>query len=194
MVGTFDLWLPIVVSSVLVFIASSILHMALPIHKADYRKVPDEDGVRAALRQAGVTPGPYVIPVAADMREMGSPEMKAKYMEGPVAFLTVMPNGVPSMGKSLLFWFLFTALVGLACAYLASLASLPPGAEFLRVFRFVGTVAVIAHAAGYFVDSIWKGSRWSTSAKYMFDGVIYGLITGATFAWLWPAAQTIAAA
>ena len=37
-------------------------------------------------------------------------------------------------------------------------------------------------------DSIWKGVSWCVTSKFMFDGVVYALVTGATFAWLWPAA------
>ena len=42
MVPIHALWLPILLSAVIVFVASSIIHMALPIHKSDYRKLPDE--------------------------------------------------------------------------------------------------------------------------------------------------------
>ena len=37
------LWLPILVSAVLVFVASSVIHMATPWHAGDYRSVPDAD-------------------------------------------------------------------------------------------------------------------------------------------------------
>ena len=36
--------------------------------------------------------------------------------------------------------------------------------------------------------SIWKGLRWSVTIKFVIDGIIYGLVTAATFAWMWPAA------
>ena len=44
------LLVPIVLSAVIVFVASFIIHMALPWHKSDYPKVPNEDRVREALR------------------------------------------------------------------------------------------------------------------------------------------------
>ena len=55
MVSLAALWLPIILAAVIVFIASSILHMVLPYHRGDYKKLPDEDKVSAALRDAGVT-------------------------------------------------------------------------------------------------------------------------------------------
>jgi hypothetical protein len=34
--------------------------------------------------------------------------------------------------------------------------------------------------------SIWYRRSWMTTLKSMFDGAIYGLLTGAACAWLWP--------
>ena len=51
MVPLASLWLPVLLSSVIVFFASFILHMVLPWHKHDYARLPDEGGegdVRAA--------------------------------------------------------------------------------------------------------------------------------------------------
>ena len=45
-----SLWIPVIVSAVVVFVASSILHMALKYHKADVKSLPNEDAVREALR------------------------------------------------------------------------------------------------------------------------------------------------
>ena len=41
-----SLWLPVMISAVVVFVASSIIHMALKYHKADYKSLPNEDAVR----------------------------------------------------------------------------------------------------------------------------------------------------
>ena len=48
MVTLAALWLPILVSAILVFFASSLFHMVLPFHRSDYRKVPSEDAVMNA--------------------------------------------------------------------------------------------------------------------------------------------------
>ena|SRR5437660_1833144 len=57
MIPLIALWLPILLSAVIVFFASFIIHMVLAYHKTDYRKLPDEDRVTDALRSAGVTRG-----------------------------------------------------------------------------------------------------------------------------------------
>ena len=109
------LWLPIVLSAVIVFVASSIIHMVLPYHRSDYTPLPDEDKARAALR--GVTRGLYVIPYCTH-KNMKSPEVQEKYREGPVGLLTVFPSGPPAMPKFLGLWFVYCLVIGFFTAYL----------------------------------------------------------------------------
>ena len=180
-----ELWLPILVSAVAVFLASSVIHMMLPIHRSDMKQLPEEDTVRAALREAGVTQGEYCFPWAQSMKDLGEPGMLAKFQEGPVGMLTVRPSGTPGMGKSLVQWFLYTIVVSVFAAYLAWEA-LGPGVDYLSVFRFAGTVAVLAYANSNVTNSIWKGASWATTAKFVFDGVVYGTVTAGVFGWLWP--------
>jgi len=52
-----DLWLSISAAAVLVFVASSVMHMLLPIHRNDYGQLPGEDQVLDAMRSAGVGRG-----------------------------------------------------------------------------------------------------------------------------------------
>jgi hypothetical protein len=95
------LWLPILLSAVIVFVASSILHMLLPIHKNDYRKLPSEEKVLDAMRAAGVTPGrEYRFPFCS-MKEMKDPATIDKFKSGPVGVLTIVPSQAPAMGKRL---------------------------------------------------------------------------------------------
>lgn len=187
MVALADLWLPILLSAVFVFVASSILHMVIPIHKGDYQRVPGEDAVLNALRAQGVRPGSYRFPYCDSMKDMGSPEMLEKWKRGPVGLLTILPSGARRMGKSLLIWFIYCLVVGVFVAYVAMLG-MERGAGYREVFRFTGTVAILGYAMGAIPESIWKGQSWSTSAKFVFDGVVYGLVTAGTFGWLWPAA------
>lgn len=182
-----ELWLPILLSAVFVFIVSSVIHMALPIHKGDFKKLKNEDAVLAAMRANGVEPGAYMFPCAGSMKEMGSPEMIEKLKTGPSGWLTVAPPGGCNIGTSLICWFVFCLIVGLLVAYLGWHA-LGAGAPRLAVLRLTGTAAVLGYAVGHFHDSIWKGTRWGTTVKFLFDGVIYGLVTAGTFAWLWPSA------
>lgn len=187
MVSVVDLWIPILLSAVFVFFASSLLHMVLPLHRSDYAKLPAEDSLRDAMRSSGLPPGHYYFPHCTDMKEMGSPEMMAKLKQGPVGFLTVVPSGAPAMGKLLLQWFLYSVFLSLLTGYVASIA-LPRGAEGMQVFRMTGTVAMAAYGLSYVPNSIWKGLSWSISLKFVFDGLIYGLLTAAAFLWWWPAA------
>lgn len=185
MVSIPALWLPILLSAVAVFVASSILHMVLPIHRSDYKKLPREDDVRAALRKEHVPPGDYAVPWAGGPKEMSSPEMTEKYKEGPVVLMHVFPSGPPAMGKSLAQWLAFCVAVGVFLAYLAG-RTLGPGAEYLTVFRFVGATGFLGYGAAQVVDSIWRGQAWSTTGKHLFDGLVYALLTAGFFGWLWP--------
>lgn len=187
MVPLLDLWLPILVAAVLVFVVSSVIHMALPIHKGDMKKLPGEEAVLAAMRGQNVAPGSYMFPCASSMKDMGSPEMLAKMNQGPVGNMNVLPNGPWAMGKSLTQWFLLSVVISACAAYLAGMV-LGPGADGKTVFRLTSTAALLGYAFSHAQDSIWKGVAWGISAKFFFDGLLYALATGAAFAWLWPAA------
>lgn len=182
------LWLPIVVGAVLVFVVSSLVHMVFQWHKSDCRGLPDEARTLDALRTQNLTQGMYVFPFAPSMKDCGSPEMTAKYQQGPVGYLTVLPKGVPNIGKSLIQWFVYTLLVGALAGYVAWHAVGGAGAAYLGVFRLTGAVSFGAYALAASVDSIWKGVPWGSTAKFMFDGLLYSLCTAGAFGWLWPEA------
>ena len=186
MVELMALWLPIILSAVIVFVASSIIHMLLPIHKSEYGKLPDEANVLAKLREANPKPGEYMFPCAASMKDSATPEMQAKFREGPCGFMTVIPTGAPAMGKPLTLWFVYTLVVGICVAYVGQL-TLPVGTDYGTVFRLTGTVAILCYCVAYIPNSIWRGVPWVSTLKHLFDGVVYGLLTGGTFGWLWPA-------
>jgi hypothetical protein len=185
MVHLGSLWLPIIISSILVFITSSIIHMVLKYHHRDYTKLPNEDAVRAAIRSGNPAPAQYIIPYCPSPKDMQTPEMKQKYTEGPLAVMNIIRPGVPSMGKNLGQWFGFILIVSLFIAQVAA-HCLPPGTRYLDVFRVVGTVGFLAYAAGQFPAAIWMGKPWKVAWKDAFDGLLYGLVTAGTFGWLWP--------
>ena len=187
MVTIAQLWMPILVSAVFVFIASSLLHMVIPIHKGDYKKMPGEEKVLAEMRANGLQPGSYMFPCAASMKDMGSPEMIEKMNKGPVGNLIVIPSGPFNMGKSLGQWFAYSVLISVFVAYAGTLA-LSAGAGYSAVFRFTGTIAILGYAFSAVPDSIWKGQGWGITGKFVFDGIVYGLVTAGTFGWLWPTA------
>jgi hypothetical protein len=186
MVSIVSLWLPILLSAVIVFIASSVIHMALKYHQNDYRKLSSEDGVLEALRKFNIPPGDYMMPRCESMKDMGEPAFVDKMKRGPVAVMTVMQSGPPAMGKSLVQWFVYCVAVSGVAAYVAGRA-LGPGGEYLAAFRFAGCTAFVAYAAAQWSESIWYKRAWSTTLKYTLDGLVYGLLTGGVFGWLWPA-------
>jgi len=178
------LWIPIVVSAVLVFIASSIIHMAIKWHRSEFRGFPQEESVRAAIRASGATPGQYLVPYCADMKDMGTPEMRRKFEEGPIAYVTLRAPQAPTMGKPLALWFVYSLAVSAIAGYVAAKA-LPAGASVTDVCRVAGTIAFVAYTGGSVQSGIWMGKPWRSVAIDALDGAIYGLVTGAAFGWLW---------
>jgi hypothetical protein len=185
MTGLASLWLPILLSAVIVFVMSSIIHMLLPWHKSDYPKMSNEDKVMDALRPLAIPPGDYMVPRPASRQDMRSPGFQEKMKNGPVMVFTVMPGGAMNMGKSLSLWFVYCVVVGIFAGYVAGRA-LPPGTHYLQAFRFVGTTAFIGYSLALWQMSIWYRRAWSTTIKATVDGLIYGLLTAGTFGWLWP--------
>ena len=185
MMTVLSLWLPILIAAVLVFLASSVIHMVLGFHNKDVGAIPDERKVADALRPFAIPPGDYAMPHGADAKEMATPEFIQKTKEGPVAFLTVLPNEPMNMGKSLGMWFSYSLVVGGFAAYVAGM-TLGIGAEYGEVFRVVAAVSFAGYSLAVLQASIWWGRSWGYTVRTMVDGVVYGLLTGGVFGWLWP--------
>jgi hypothetical protein len=185
MVSVLALWIPILVSAVVVFGVSSIIHMVLPYHRNDLGRLPREDEVMDALRRFSIAPGDYIVPCAGSPAAMREPEFVEKMKRGPVALMTVLPSGPPWMGKSLALWFAYSIVVGVLAGYIAGRA-LPRGADYLEVFRFVGTSAFMGYSLALLHNSIWYGRNWRMTTLTMLDGLVYALLTAGTFGWLWP--------
>ena len=185
MVGLNQLWLPILLAAVFVFIASSIIHMLSPWHKSDYPILANQDRVMDALRPLAIPPGDYMLPRPANREEMKSPAFAEKMKRGPVVVMTIMPNATMAMGKTFVNWFLYCAVVSLFAAYITSRA-LPAAAVYLQVFRFAGATAFMGYSLALLQMSIWYRRAWGTTIRSTIDGLIYALITAATFGWLWP--------
>ena len=180
-----QLWIPIVVSAVLLFVMSSLIHMVFKWHNSDYHKLANEDAVRDAIRAGNPAPGMYVIPYCQEMKDFKTPEVQKKFVDGPVGFVTLRPNGPPTMGKALGLWFAFLLVVGVIAAYV-SWKALGAASSFGSVARVVGALAFLAFAGGPLTRGIWMGQSASSVAKEVLDAVIYAAIMGATFGWLWP--------
>ncbi len=179
------LWLPILLSAVFVFVASSIIHMAPLWHRTDFPKMAQEDAVLEALRPLAIPPGDYMIPRPGGREEMKSAAFREKLKQGPVMVATVMPNGTFSMGRSLSLWFVYLLVVELFAALIGSHA-MAPGATFRRAFRFTGAVSFVGYVLALWQTTIWYRRAFSTAVKDTIDGLIYAVIAGVTFGWLWP--------
>ncbi|HEY1772718.1 MAG TPA: hypothetical protein VGH91_05955 [Gammaproteobacteria bacterium] len=186
MVSLVQLWLPILLSAVSTFIASSILHMA--IHKVwhgkDYHGFSNEDEVRAAIRKGSPVPGMYVLPFCPP-EKMKDPATVAKFKEGPVGMLILRTSGAVNMGKSLGMWFGFCLLVAIFAGYIGG-STLASGADGIQVFRVIATAAFMGFGFGALPNHIWWGETFSSTAKNLVDGVIYAAVTASVFMWLWP--------
>ncbi len=186
MVSLPHLVLPILLSAVIVFAASFVIHMLLPYHRKDFGKIPDEDKVMEALRKFSLSPGDYMFPCAQNPKEMKSPEFIDKMTKGPAGVLTVFRSGPPAMGKQFVGWFIYCLVVGVFAAYITGRA-LGPGEKYLAVFRFAGCTAFIGYSLALWQNAIWYKKSWKTTLISTFDGLVYGLLTAGMFGWLWPA-------
>ena len=176
------LWLPILISAVLVFIAANILWMALPFwHHKDYVGLPEEKRVLEALSTA--KSGQYVVP-KLDWKTM-TPEERTAMHAGPTAYMLVRNPATFSFGKLLGTYFLYMVVVAIFVAYITG-RTRAAGAPYLEVFRIASTVGFLSFGLRGVSDSIWYGKPWKVTFKEMIDGLIYGLLMGGTFGWLWP--------
>lgn len=186
MISLVSLWLPILLSAVFVFVASSLLNMLFKFwHMPDYHVFSNEDEVRAAVRKGVAGAGMYQLP-ACTPETMKQPQMREKFKQGPNGLVLIRPSGEMNMGANLVQWFVFCLLVSLVCALLGR-SAMPAGVPHVHVFHIVGLAALLGYAFGPLPNAIWWAHPWGSALKYVIDGVIYALITAATFAWLWPA-------
>lgn len=180
-----QLWLPIVVSGVAVFILSALAWTVLPHHKNDWQGLPNADAVQLAMRANAPTPGQYALPWARDPKMLQDPAMKERMDKGPRAYITVVPNGMPAMGPMMVKALIFNVIVSFLVAYVAWHA-LGAGAPYLSVFRLVGATSMMSYILASVPDSIWFGRPWRNFGMQAIDGVVYGLFTAGIFGSLWP--------
>ena len=185
MVGLSALWMPIVVSSVFVFIALALIHALLGWHKGDMNALPGEAKLMESLRVQNVQPGDYRFPFSNSVDEMKTPEWDAKMKQGPVGFMSIQPSAPMNMGKMFGQWFAYSLLIAVLAAYVAG-RTLGHDAPFVAVFRVTGAIAFGCYVIALWNNWIWWGQGTRFTITYSLDGIIYALVTGATFAWLWP--------
>ena len=184
MISIASLWLPILLSAVFVFVASAILQMLVGHHWNDMKSVPQQQSLLDTLRAMALPVGDYMVPRPASRAAARDPAFMEQLNKGPVARLQVLPGGM-NMGKSLFQWFVYVLVVCACCAYIAS-RELQVGTHYLSVFRLTGFAAFAAFSLALPQASIWYGRGWRMTILTMIDGLIYGMLVGGTFGWLWP--------
>ena len=178
-----DLWLPILLGTVVLWFMSFFAWAVLPHHFGDNKKVPDEDGLMEYLKSSGLGAGNYFFPYAGSSKEQSDPEYAARYTEGPRGNLNLydMPNMPSNMVQTILYFLVTVLTIG----YVTHVAC-PPGAEgtdFMKVFRIAGTIGVLCYASSGFMHRIWfKARHWT----FVVDGLAYGVVLGLIFGMLWP--------
>jgi len=179
-----ELWLPIVISAVAVFLAAFVLHVISKHHKGDYAKVPNEDAFLDAIRGGGARAGFYIFPFCENPAELKDPEKKARYDRGPHGFMS-LSAGPWNIGTNMIKSVIFYLVVGVFVAYITSEAR-PWGAEYLSVFQMAGTAAILAYCFGFVHLDIWFKRPMRNTVMDVIDGIVYGLLTAGIFGWLWP--------
>lgn len=181
------LWLPILLSAAVVWIVSSVVWMALPHHKKDYISLPNppgEDGLMDYLRASGITPGNYAFPNCHAPGAMKSEKVQKAWEHGPIGHLTVWKTPL-TMADKMVATFIVYLAVSTLIAYLTRVA-LPGPAPFSKVFQVAATAGVLAYCFSFIPSALWWGSYKRTIIANIIDGLLYGALTGAIFAWRWP--------
>ncbi len=178
-----NLWLPILVSAVLVFVLSAASHMLLPWRRNEWAAVGEFEALQAALR--GLKPGQYVFPASPDPQQRMSREWMERWAKGPSGWLTVAPPGAIHMPRNLGLSFLVFLGVAVVDAYVTCRA-LGLGAHYRPVFRIAGTVAAMSFGVAPIFSSIWYHRPWRAYAADAVDAVVFGLAMAGVFGWLWP--------
>jgi hypothetical protein len=186
-IALMDLWLPIVLSAVAVWIAAALAWMVMPHHKGDFRQLTNEDDVMAAVRNLRIPAGLYFFPHMKDCGKMkNDPVATAKFEAGPHGMLQIWPpDAFGKMGRNMILSFIFYVITGVFIAYLGSLA-LPRGSEFLDAFQITGTAGILAYCFANIPQDIWFGKPLRNMIACLVDGIVFGLLTGAIFGLLWP--------
>ncbi len=189
-----ELWRPIVVSACTVSVLSALMWMVLRLHRSEWRHLPTQADVQQAMRGTPLPPGRYMLPYWVG-QDLGRADMRASLEQGPVAYIDVAPNGVPSVPARLVLNFVFFLGVSTVVAYAtwhgfttqaSGLRSMPLGVPSTHTARVVFAIAMLAYSASAFQESVWFGRPWKSFVLTVVDAVVYSAATAAIFGWLWP--------
>ena len=174
-----DLWVPILVATVVLWFLSFVCWALLPHHFGDHQKVANEDEFMDLLKRSDIAPGNYMFPYAGSSKVQGDKEFVQRYVEGPRGVLNVYR--VPNMAVNMIQTILYFLVTVFTIAYITSVAC-PAGTEFIKVFRIAGTIGVLTYASSGFLNRIWfKARHWT----HVLDGLVYGLVVGLIFGTMW---------
>jgi hypothetical protein len=174
-----DLWLPILAAGLATHILSTIAWVVLPHHKPEWQKYPNEDELLGQLAK-NAQAGQYIFPYARSSEDVNSDAYKEKLSKCR-GMLVLWPTPT-HMGKAIGLTLVAFLIIAFVIGYLASMG-LQPGADFMKVFRFVTTAGLLAHIAAKFPFVFWFRRK---VAMDVLDGVVFALVTGLIFAALWP--------
>jgi hypothetical protein len=178
-----DLWLPILIGTIVLWFLSFLAWAILPHHFGDHRKLDDEEALMEFVRQANVQPGNYLFPYCGSSKEQADKRYVERYTAGPRGVLHVY--AMPNMGINMAMTIVYFLVTVLTIGYITHVAC-PPGdaaTTFMKVFRIAGTIGVLNYASSGILHRIWfKAKMWTG----ILDGVVFGVVLGLVFAFMWP--------
>ncbi|MDQ6830786.1 MAG: hypothetical protein M3081_18140 [Gemmatimonadota bacterium] len=101
----------------------------------------------------------------------------------PVGVMSISPSAPINMGKMFGQWFVYSLVIAVLAAYITGRTH-GLGAPLLEVFRVSGAVAFCCYVVALWQNWIWWGQSTRFTVTNSLDGIIFALITGATFGWL----------
>ena len=179
-----ELWLPILLASIAVILAGNIIYMLLPYHRKDFKRLPDEESIRAAIKAQNLERAQYAIPYAVPHEAVDREALQEKFDAGPVGTLVIGRNG-NTMTRQLIQYVVFVLALSIAIAYVAFTTLSGNESGFWEIFRVTGIVAFLAHGGAHFFHSIVFHQPWGVTLRYVMDAMVYALLTAGFFAWLW---------
>ncbi|MBL8890064.1 MAG: hypothetical protein JNL67_08805 [Planctomycetaceae bacterium] len=175
-----QLWLPILITGVVLFFASFVAWTVLPHHESDFSPLPNEDKLMEAIKLQNVAPGAYMFPYMTHAQAK-DPEKISKYTSGPRGNVFVWD--MPNMGKNLLRTLVYFLLIAAITAYISWEALQGQTVTFLKAFQIVGAIGVLTFASSGQLNAIWFPRR--TLMDFV-DGIVYGVLMGLVFGLCWP--------
>ena len=179
------LWLPILASAAAVWFTSALFWMAVGHHNKDYGHLADEAGFIAEMKKRNIAPGNYAFPNCADHSRMKDPAIQELMKSGPMGFITFLRTPM-SMGRNMISSFLVYLAISIAIAYLGWSTLPHTGLDMRHGFKVLITAGILGYSFAHVPNGIWFGQSTRAMVLCVLDGIVYGLVTGVIFCFLWP--------